>query len=57
MFFGTFLSRMPKISTCSGFRMVGLDGHLSITDKSEQSEKGSKISFKFFEKSMLSILT
>ena len=31
--------------------MVGLVGQLSIADKTEQGEKDSKMSFKFFEKS------
>ena len=42
---------MPKISTCFGFRMVGLVGQLSITHKTGQDEINSKISFKVFEKS------
>ena len=42
---------MPKISTCFGFRVVGLDGQLSITDKTGHGEKNSMISFTFFEKS------
>ena len=50
-FFGIFLSRMSKISTYFGFRMVGLVGQLSITDKTGQDEINSKISFKVFEKS------
>ena len=45
------MSRIPKVSTCFGFRVVGLDGQLSITDKTGQGEKDSKISFDFFEKS------
>ena len=46
-----FISRMPIISSCFGFRMVGLDGQLSITDETVQGEKDSKINSKLFEKS------